>query len=1304
MHASVAERVEDLERQLDDVTIADAHRLERRILRARKINDGTKQLAALDEVATAIATSRDRYLQRSTKIPKVTYPAELPIAQRRDEILETIRSNQVVVIAGETGSGKSTQLPKMCIEAGLGARGMIGHTQPRRIAARSVASRIAHELQVKVGGSVGHSVRFDNRTTELTNIKVMTDGIVLAELAHDPDLLAYDALIIDEAHERSLNIDFLLGYVHQLLKRRDDLKVIVTSATIDTERFSRHFGNAPIIEVSGRNHPVEIRYQPRDETGQVLDVPAAVRRAVEDLRREGPGDVLVFSSGEREINDICESLRRHEPDLEVLPLYARLSSAEQQRIFSTSKRTRVVVATNVAETSLTVPGVRYVVDVGEARISRFSQRTKVQRLPIEAISQASANQRSGRCGRLGPGIAIRLYAEDDFNQRVEFTEPEIQRTNLASVILTMASQRLGSPSVFPFVDPPEDRAISDGIRLLHELGAVDEPTWSDDRAWLTDKGRALARMPIDPRLGAMVLAGADESCLHEATIIAAALAVQDPRERPRERQQAADEAHRVFTDDRSDLLTLLHLWRAMSRQRQQGTRKQFERWCRDHFLHRQRLLEWSDTVEQLRSAAEEMRLPTTYSHDFDISLGPGASDNFGQDIHRAVLAGLLSQVGMRVDRSQEYLGPRSMRFAIQPGSTCFERKPDWIMAATLVETSRLWARSVAPIDPAWLEEPAAHLTTTDIGEPFWDPESARGGVAETVRLFGLPIIADRTVPLDRHDPKLARELFIQHALIEGDWPGTRYAFSAINASVRHESRNLAVRATQRSFEDEYDRVWQFYDEHLPQTVSSGAGFATWYEANVAADPHLLEMRIADLLTPEESEIDEDRFPNQVEVDGLELAVDYQQASVGVSIDLPIAALGTVDAASFAGVMPGHRREAVEALVRSLPKKLRKPLVPVPETLDTIFKGLTDTTEEAGRFTLAIRQALEQRIGHPLPADALDARKLPAALRPHYRIVDADNVLIAEGHDLDVLEQELQVERNRARNDGAAGVSHPGAAVWDFGTIPRSVEIPTRQGNTTAWPALVDRQTLVGVALMGSAAEQATAMKSGTARLLRLTTAAPLRRMNAHLTNERVQKLPYGPHGGRAEWFEDLTLSCLGAIVDSVGVAWNHKAFEALQQTARRYIADVTDQWAPVAGEMIDEIAEIRLSIAARNQLAPDCVADARLHLDRLAYPGHLSAVGTDRFDDLLRYLQAIRHRLDRLPGREHLDREAMHEVQAVEATFDTIVEHMPWTESIESVAWSLEELRVSLFAQQLGTSEKVSVSRMRRRLAKISAA
>ena len=1302
-----------LHRRLVAVSRADQQKLSRRINGSRKIKDTSRRAKVAGELAGKVDLAEKRLARRVAALPVCTYPPELPITQRRDELRETIRDNQVVVISGETGSGKSTQLPKICLDAGFGRRGLIGHTQPRRIAARSVATRIAQELDQKIGGSVGYAVRFDNKTNDKTSIKVMTDGILLAELSHDPELLGYDVIIVDEAHERSLNIDFLLGYLHRLLPRRPDLHVVITSATIDTAKIAAHFDDAPIIEVSGRNYPVDIRYRPRDVEGETLEVPAAVRRAITELVRVGPGDILVFSHGEREIDDICESVRRHEPDFEVLPLYARLSSKEQQRIFSESKRRRIVVSTNVAETSLTVPGVRYVIDVGEARISRFSQRTKVQRLPIEPISQASADQRSGRCGRLGPGVAIRLYEEDDFDARQEFTEPEIQRTNLASVILTMANQRLGSPLDFPFIDPPEPRAVTDGVRLLHELRAVTSPTiptdGSNGRAWLTDTGRSLGRLPIDPRLGRILLGGDEEGCLFEATIIAAALAVQDPRERPREKQKAADEAHARFVDERSDVLTLLHLWHGASNKRRDTNRRQFTKWCRERFLHAQRIIEWFDTIEQLRSAAEELGLANSYSSDFDVSLGPASSgpDNWGDDIHRAVLTGMLSQIGMRIERSHEYLGPRTARFAIQPGSTCFDSKPDWIMATTLVETTRLWARTVAPIDPAWLEHPADHLTTIEVGDAVWDSESGRAMTTETVRLHGLPIIADRLVPVDRHDPITAREMFIHHALIEGDWDHQRHGFEATNASVRHEARNLAVRATQRSFDDEYDRVWTFYDAALPAHTTSGPHFESWFGPASVDDPHLLEMSVHDLITEDEANVDEANFPDEVSHGDVRLTLDYQNASTSVAVDIPVTAASSIEAMTFLGVVPGHRRDAVIALVRALPKPLRKRLVPVPETVDQIMAELPDpatsATGDTAVFALGLRHALERRLGEPLPFDALDPRSLPTPLRPHYRIVNDDGDILAEGADLDVLRNALRADIEQALHEGSDGVTHAGATDWDFDTIPKTVSIGARQGATIAYPALVDRTDCVGIDLMPSPAAQSAAMWSGARRLLRLTVKAPLREMNSQLTNARLLSLTLTAHGERKDWFEDLTIACLGTIIDDVGIPWNDDNFTELQNAARRDLPRLAATWAPVAAEMIDETAAVRMAIVAADTLPQDCINDARNHLDRLSFPGHLNSIGVDRFHDMVRYLRGIRYRLEKLPSRVMADRTAMHEILGVEDFYDTVSAHMPWSREIESVAWSLEELRISAFAQHLGAREKVSVPRIRKRLDKIAA-
>jgi ATP-dependent helicase HrpA len=891
----------------------------------------------------------------------------------------------------------------------------------------------------------------------------------------------------------------------------------------------------------------------------------------------------------------------------------------------------------------------------------------------------------------------------------------------------MADQGLGTPGEFPFIDPPEERAIADGARLLHELNAVQEPSVGADssagsRRWLTDIGRKLARLPMDPRLGRMVLGGADEGCLHEATIIAAALAVQDPRERPRDKQAAADAAQERFRSDHSDFLTLLHLHHAGTQQRRDLNRRKFGAWCRDHFLHAQRMIEWFDTVDQLKDASDTLKLTPSWSSDVNIGDGPAAeaididhggnrnrSRGPGEDVHRAVLTGLLSQIGMRVERSNEYLGPRTARFVIQPGSSCFERKPDWIMAASLVETSRLWARTVAPLDPEWVEAPAAHLTSTELGDVEWDPSRARAMTTETIRLHGLPIVANRFAPLDRHDQVKARELFIHHALIEGEWDDVGHLFLSTNESVRHEARNLSARSMpagsgRRSFDDEYQRVWSFYDAALPDDVTSAAHFERWFRPATADDPHLLELSIHDLLDPEDLVVDESSFPEQVEHGGLVLDVDYvadsTSAGSSLAVDLPITAVGQLEPTSFVGVVPGHRRDAAIALVRALPKPQRKRLVPVPETIDAVMEEIGDRSD----FALALRQSLERRLGEQLPLDALDPRTLPPNLRPQYRIVNDNGDVLARGYDIAALRAMLASDLEQALDEGADGVTHPGAATWEFGDLPREVTVTARQGSTVAFPALVDRTDRVGVELFTTAGEQASATWHGARRLLRLTVAAPLRQMNAALDPQRMLALELTPHGERAAWFEDLTLACLGTIIDEAGAPWTTADFTALQKRARADLPTLAREWSPVAAEIIDETAAIRMALVAADRLPADCVNDARRHLERLTFPGHLSAIGVGRFEALLKYLRGISHRLDKLPSRIGADRQSMQQILVVEDAYDTVVEHLPWSAALEEIAWSLEELRVSMFAQHLGTTERVSPSRIRRRLEKLTAA
>lgn len=1394
----------ELHQKLDSVMLGDQVVLKKRIKGARRIKNAKRRQAVFTEINTAIERSARIVAQRRNVAELLSYPKELPITARREEIVQLIKDNQVVVIAGETGSGKSTQLPKLCLEAGCGALGKIGHTQPRRIAARSVASRISDELGTTLGKQVGYSVRFDRRYSDETVIKVMTDGITLAELENDADLLEYDALIIDEAHERSLNIDFLLGYLHTLIERRKDLKVIITSATIDTERFSKHFNNAPVVEVSGRGFPVEIRYRPLErldasvaEAAESLedghqpapqgaktttrstrteprnakakpratktktarqhreqrqaekrDIPTAVNDAVAELWENGPGDILVFTSGEREINDICESLRRHQKHAEVLPLFARLSVKDQQKIFAPSKKPRVIVSTNVAETSLTVPGIKYVIDVGLARISRYGIRSKVQRLPIEPVSQASANQRSGRCGRLGPGIAIRLYSEEDFNSRPAFTEPEIQRTNLSAVILTMATQRLGTPSAFPFVDPPDPKAIADGIAQLYELRAVTTPKFINSKDWITDHGRRLAKLPTDPRLAAIILAGAENGCLHEAVIVAAALGIQDPRERPSEKRSAADQAHKAFKDPNSDFLTLLNIWRVAREKRLALTHRQFRKWCQQNYLHRQRVNEWFDIVDSLRDSCEELGLKNSYSQDFDIATGEAISEHplqAGRDIHQAVLAGLISNIGMKQDRSHEYLGARNTRFALAPTTALFEVKPPWLMAGSLLETSRLWARMVAPIDPMWLRDPASHLIKTALSDPVWDSTKAQAMVYETLRLYGLAIVADHRVPLAKHDRALARDYFIHHALIEGDWQfGTRVENSAqnthsvwqTNAEVRQQARNLALRANQAELVDEQERLHAFFDTQLPDHVYSETTFTSWFNPLAAENPHTLELAVSDLIDLDAHQVDDREFPEQLIHGELTLDLEYESDAKSVTVEMPLQALAGFEPHSFDAIIPSFRQECLVALIRGLPKNLRKNLIPVPETVERLIKtclkqlqsptgrksntpGQTDQTqntavgdgngalslssletgEQLARFIRVFRYEVEKRTSQPLPTNALDPRCLPAHLRPHYRIIDEQTNQIAHGFDLAALQAELAQDIDTTVRDQTRDLTHQGAKHWDFGEVPEIITMQTPQGEAEAYCALCIRGELVGVDVFHNHSEALNAHHNATRLLLRLNVAAPLRAMNAHLDNSRVYNLVFTPYGDRKAWFEDLTLAALDSVVHSSSLPRCSDDFEALMKTARRDLPKLIAKYAPIAAEIIDLSAEIRLELVKLGEHLPsELIDDATEHFDRLCFPGHLSEVGLDRFSDIRRYLQGIAHRLDKMASRIGIDRDAMYETQSIERYYDMAAKHLPQTRQLTAIAWALEELRISQFAQHLGTREKVSAKRIRTRI------
>jgi ATP-dependent helicase HrpA len=1234
--------------------------------------------------------------RRRALAPAPRYPGDLPITDRRNDILDVLSQHQVVVVAGETGSGKSTQLPKLCLEIGRGATGWIGHTQPRRIAARSIAERVAEELGTGVGGLVGYAVRFTDEVGPDTLIKVMTDGILLAEIQRDPDLTRYDTLIIDEAHERSLNIDFLLGYLRRLLPRRPDLKVVITSATIDTARFSAHFDDAPIIEVSGRTYPVEMRYRPLEDpddaapgTGRVAakDQVQGIVDAVDELRREGPGDVLVFCSGERDIRDAADALReRRLADTEILPLYARLSSADQHRVFAPHPGRRIVLATNVAETSLTVPGIRYVIDPGEARISRYNHRTKVQRLPIEPVSQASADQRAGRCGRVGPGICIRLYAEDDYDARPRFTEPEIQRTNLASVVLQMAALGLGEVEDFPFVDPPDPRAVRDGVNLLVELGALDDA----DEVRLTRVGRQMSRLPLDPRMARMVLDADRLGCLHEVLVIASALSILDPRERPTGSEQEADALHARFVHPDGDFLAYLALWDHVRELRRDRSSSAFRRQLRAEHLHVMRVREWQDLYAQVRRVVNQMGMRTRHGGD-----PPGADD-----VHRALLGGLLSHIGMKVPDGRDYRGARNMRFVIAPGSSLAKSGPRWVMAAELVETNRMWARTVARIRPEWIEEVGDHLVARSYGEPWWEPERGAALTIERVSLYGLPVIAGRTVNLARIDQDLARELFVLHALVRGEWE-SHHEFVRTNAATAERVHELEARARRDLLTTE-TTLLEWFLERVPPHVVSSRSFDKWWKDERRSHPGLLDVPF-EVYAGHDHGIDDAAYPDVWRSGSSELGLEYEfeptSATDGVSVTVPLGALRQLDPAPFEWNVPGLRDELVATLVRSLPKALRRPFVPVPDAVARIVPAL-DPASGAGLLD-ALAAELSRQGGQRVDPSDFDLDKVPDHLRPTFVVVDIDGRTLAHGKSLTALAELLDDHIRSAVAGAAPSIERHGLTAWPDGDIPRVVRSGTDEHPFTAYPALVDEGDTVALRVLPDPDEQWSAMWAGVRRLLLLDRPATTRAASRMISNRAALALAVTPWRSDLDWASDLVGAALDQIVDEAGgPPWERAGWEVLRQTARDTVPAALAEVAPAALELVTTLGRLVPRIEATDQpaLAPT-VADVRRQLARLVYPGVLTAVGLARIPHLLRYLMAIEHRLDRAPEDLRRDHERMVTCIRLEEAFDLAAETPGVDPGVEAVGWMLQELRVASFAQHLGTDGPISEKRVRTALA-----
>lgn len=1327
---------------------------------------------------------------------RISYPPELPVSERRDDLRRAIRDHQVVIVAGETGSGKTTQLPKICLELGRGVEGMVGHTQPRRIAARSVAERISEELGVELGTLVGYQVRFTDRSREDTLLKVMTDGILLSELQRDRMLRRYDTLIIDEAHERSLNIDFILGYLRQLLPRRPDLKVIITSATIDVQRFAAHFADAdgrpaPIVEVSGRTYPVEVRYRPlvREAAARKggadaapvqveIDQVTGVVEAVEELwteasyTTEGSGhhDILVFCSGEREIRDVVDALEGMQlPRTEVLPLYGRLSAAEQHRVFSRHGGRRIVVSTNVAETSLTIPGIRYVVDTGTARISRYSQRLKVQRLPIEPISQASANQRAGRAGRLADGIAIRLYSEEDLAARPEFTDPEILRTNLASVILQMTNLGLGEIERFPFIEPPDSRQVADGVRLLTELQAIDPDAPAHlPRKRITPYGRAIVALPVDPRLARMLVEAEKNGALKEVLVIVAALSIQDVRERPTDQRERADQLHARFRkaggvprgdrsegdrapqaadgpvrvqgaggqgprkdsggkdDVDSDFLVLLNLWKYLQRQQKDLSGSAFRRLCKAEFLHYLRVREWQDLHTQLRQAARSLDLQTN-EH-------PATAD----DVHRSLLAGLLSHVGLYEKEKRDYLGARGAHFVIQPGSVLHRRNPDWVMTAELVETTRLWARTNAVIDPAWAEALAHHLVKRSYSEPRWSRSRGSAVADERVTLYGIPLVAGRTVPLGRVDPETARDLFIRTALVEGDWD-TRHEFFHANRRLVRELGQLEARARRRDILVDDETLVAFYDERIPADVVSGTHFDTWWKTERRRDPGLLTFTEELLVSDSASAVSQTDFPTSWTQGELTFGLTYQfepgADADGVTVHLPVEVLNQVAEDGFDWLVPGMHEELVTALVKALPKDLRRNFVPAPDHARAALRGMQDSGTVGA---LPVREALAQELTRRglvrVHASDFEVDRVPDHLRMTFRVERAVRQgndkeggkgsrggradrngrggrgrsrgrveVLGEGKDLAALQQQLAGQVRTTMAAAASGVERSGLTAWpaDLDPLPETFSRQVGPRVVQGFPALVDTGAAVDVRVLATRSEADRETRRGIRRLLLLSSTPPWKRLLALLTNQQKLSLGHNPHGSVPALLDDA----LAAAVDSVVAqmpgatvrtpAQFQQALTAVKQQTVPRVLEIVEALVPI----LDTARDVSLRLQRlTTPAAADMALDLRRQLDRLVHAGFVAEVGYRRLPRMVVWLRAMAERLDKGVQDLPRDRTRMEEVHVVEEELEAFLAKLPPHRRLDpdvmDVVWSVQELRVSVFAQRLGTAGPVSAKRI----------
>ena len=1292
--------------------LADKSRFKKRLHQLKKFKttdqkQQDKKQRQINQLADQIKKSIKHKEQKLKQTLHIHYPEALPVSQNVEKISQLIKDNQVVIIAGETGSGKTTQIPKICLSLGRGVEGLIGHTQPRRIAARTVATRLAEELDSTVGDVVGYKVRFTDQVSDKSYIKLMTDGILLAEMQNDRLLRQYDTLIIDEAHERSLNIDFILGYLKQILPKRPDLKVIITSATIDPERFASHFGvsdtdQAPILEVSGRTFPVEMLYRPLNEMkdndqesrDDGVDVISGILQAVDELSGYGQGDILVFLNGEREIRDTAYALEkanlRH---TQILPLFSRLTVQEQNRIFQPHAGRNIVLATNVAETSLTVPGIKYVIDPGTARISRYSYRTKVQRLPIEAISQASANQRAGRCGRVSEGVCIRLYSEDDYLSRPEFTDPEILRTNLATVILQMLALDLGDINNFPFVQPPDGRNINDGVRLLEELNAVDK-TQANQTSTLTKTGRLLAKFPVDPRLAKMVLTAIDLGCIEQIFIIVAALSIQDPRERPFEKQQASDEKHNRFKDKQSDFISFLNLWDYINDNQKALTNNQFRKLCQKEFLSFIRIREWQDIYSQLKLALKDNNIAMS-------SVTVDEENSQGKDIiHQAILSGLLSHIGQQ-DENREFKGARGSKFFIFPGSAVAKKPPKWLMAAELVETSRLFGRMVAKIDPLWIEPMAEHLLKRNYSEPHWEKKQGSVMGYEQISLYGMVIVAKRKVQFNTIEPDTCRELFIREALVNGD-ATIRESFYQRNLDLVKEVEKLEQKARRKDFLIDEEQLYHFYSDKLPEQIICQRSFLAWWKKTKLTQPKLLNFTREFLLNEDSKTITKAEYPDIWQQGNLSFALSYHftpgDIDDGVSVNIPLGILNQVQEQGFDWQIPALRYELIIALIKGLPKALRRNFVPAPNYADACIAAII---QDENTLQQAVAKQLLRMTGVRLSDESWQDLDLPVHLQMNFKIINEKGKVVDQGRNLSLLQDKLKGKVKASIKQVAdKGIERKEITSWDFSKLPSNYQKKVANLTIKAFPALVDNKQSVAIELFEHEVLADQAMLTGVARLILINIPSPIKYLQQKLPNKAKLGLYFNPFGSINDLLNDCILaSCQFLVKEQSEIPRDEESFNQCMNYVRAEIADTVLNLAIKVERVLQLSHEINKKLKGNVPLnLIQSHGDVKQHLQKLIYKGFITQAGYQRMADIERYLKAIQRRLEKLPIDPNQDRLKMIEADKVEQQFlqvqAKVKQDLALLAQVNEVAWMIEELKVSLFAQNLKTPYPISVKRI----------